>query len=141
MIDQPAAPGYSKARGLLAVALGLLAVGLAAGAVSASLWAEVGDATLRGDIELLANYGMIEGPLITWPVPWAQISKGLHVDPDRRLPAHVRRSLLRVRERLEQEEQEAPARRLRGEVGDLRRKSWPGPWNAHPVGTRRCLDP
>ena len=110
MIDQPAAPGYSKARGLLAVALGLLAVGLAAGAVSASLWAEVGDATLRSDIELLASYGLIEGPLITWPVPWAQISKGLHVDPDRTLPAHVRQSLLRVRERLEQEEQAAGLR-------------------------------
>lgn len=67
---------------------------------AASAWAEVGDAVLRSDIEVLARYGLIAGLLTTWPIPWAQISYRLAVDDESSLPPHVRRSLKRVRARM-----------------------------------------
>ncbi|MFQ5511176.1 MAG: capsule assembly Wzi family protein [Candidatus Krumholzibacteriia bacterium] len=103
MIHLPAAPGYARARGFLALLFTVLAVGLAARGVSASLWADGGDTTLRHDIEVLAGYGLIEGPVTAWPVPWAQVGKGLDVVTDAAMPVHVRRSLARVRRRLEEE--------------------------------------
>ncbi len=56
---------------------------LAAAQVSASPWVEVGDATLRSDIEVLASYRLVPGLLTTWPLPWAQFSALGAVDADR----------------------------------------------------------
>jgi hypothetical protein len=39
----------------------------------ASPWAEVGDATLRSDIEVLAAAGVIDDVTTQWPLPWASI--------------------------------------------------------------------
>jgi hypothetical protein len=39
----------------------------------ASPWAEVGDAGLRSDIELLAGAGVIDNITTHWPLPWAGI--------------------------------------------------------------------
>lgn len=69
----------------------------------ASPWAEVGDRVLRSDVEVLADYGLIEPLLMTWPIPWAQISYQLPIDNDVNLPPHIRRSLERVRARLAEE--------------------------------------
>lgn len=40
-------------------------------------WARPGDARLRSDIELLAAHGYVLGPIDAWPLPWAQIERGL----------------------------------------------------------------
>lgn len=70
--------------------------------VQASPWAEVGDRQLRSDIEVLAAYGLIDGVVTTWPIPWVQVSRALDAD-DSELPPHVRRSLKRVRVRFADE--------------------------------------
>src|SRR5690606_18878290 len=77
-------------------------IGLGVGTANASPWAEVGDSQLRSDIEILANYGLIDGVVTTWPLPWAQISRALSAETSG-LPQHVRRSLERVRQRFETE--------------------------------------
>lgn len=84
-----------------------LALGMAAafaGAANASPWAEAGDRQLRSDIELLAQYGLIRGPITAWPLPWAQISSRLHDDPGRPLPAHIRLALARVKAKMPSED-------------------------------------
>ncbi len=91
-------PGWAPPRALWVV----VALFLAAPA-SASPWAEVGDRRLRSDLEILANHGIIGSLLTTWPIPWAQISAQLPIDGDVNLPAHVRRSLKRVRKRMKKE--------------------------------------
>ncbi|HEU0196296.1 MAG TPA: capsule assembly Wzi family protein [Nevskiaceae bacterium] len=40
-------------------------------------WLGVGDAGLRDDVELLAAYGVIDGPTTMWPIPSRQILRGL----------------------------------------------------------------
>ncbi len=40
-------------------------------------WLDVGDAGLRADVELLASYGVIDGPVTTWPLPSKQLLRGL----------------------------------------------------------------
>jgi hypothetical protein len=47
------------------VVWGIAAVGAAAGP-----WAEVGDARLKSDIELLAAAGAIDNVTMQWPIPW-----------------------------------------------------------------------
>ncbi len=56
----------------LAQFCGLVGV-LAASSASASPWAEVGDAQLRSDIEILAAAGSIDDVTTQWPLPWASI--------------------------------------------------------------------
>jgi hypothetical protein len=58
--------------GRLASACAVLTLLLASPAV-ASPWAEVGDAQLRSDIEVLAAAGVIDGITTQWPLPWASI--------------------------------------------------------------------
>lgn len=41
------------------------------------MWTDVGDARLRQDVELLASFGYIKGPIDNWPMPWAQIDRGV----------------------------------------------------------------
>jgi hypothetical protein len=81
-------------------------------ATGASLWVETGDATLRHDIEVLANYGLIDGPITTWPIPWRQVTRHLTDDSEKRLPAYVQRSVDRVLTRFGNEQ-----RALRLRVG------------------------
>jgi hypothetical protein len=40
----------------------------------AGQWAEVGDKQLREDVELLHDVGIINGPVLSWPLPWEQIA-------------------------------------------------------------------
>lgn len=49
---------------------------VAAGAATTP-WLDVGNAGLRSDVELLAAYGLIDGPVTTWPIPAPQILRGL----------------------------------------------------------------
>jgi hypothetical protein len=41
----------------------------------AGQWAEVGDKQLREDVELLHDVGIIQGPVLSWPLPWGQIAE------------------------------------------------------------------
>jgi Capsule assembly protein Wzi len=59
----------------------------------------VGDPALRADIQLLADHGIVEGPVTSWPLAWAPILADLEsTDLDTALPAHVTDALVRVRE-------------------------------------------
>jgi hypothetical protein len=69
-----------RTTGLLVAAL----LGLASPAL-AGPFAEVGDRQLRQDVELLGAAGLIEGPVNSWPLPWAQIDAGLNRAHDGRV--------------------------------------------------------
>ncbi len=69
---------------------------MASAPAAAAPWAEPGDRRLRNDIELLADYNVIKGPITSWPIPWAQISASLANLGDRALPLHVQRAIDRV---------------------------------------------
>lgn len=59
----------------------------------------VGDPALRSDVQLLADHGIIEGPVTSWPLAWGPILADLEsTDPDAALPPHVFDALVRVRE-------------------------------------------
>ena len=62
----------------------------------ASPWAEVGDNQLRGDIELLAAAGVIDGITTHWPLPWQSIVKDLRDNSLAGQPAPVRAAAARV---------------------------------------------
>lgn len=66
---------------------------------AASPLVPVGDPALRADIQLLADHGLIEGPVTSWPLSWDQILADLEsTDPGAILPPHVFNALARVRE-------------------------------------------
>ena len=63
-------------------------------------WAEVGDAGLRSDIEVLSAAGVIDDITMQWPLPWGGILGRL--DQPGALdgqPDYVRNAALRVRAR------------------------------------------
>ncbi len=60
--------------------LGPMLVAVAIAAVppaAAGPFVPVGDAALRADIELLADYGILKGPVTTWPLAWGPILEDL----------------------------------------------------------------
>ena len=61
-------PGSPSVRSALA---GLLIAAFSIGGNSAhgAPWAEVGDRSLRNDIEILHARGLVSGPITTWPIP------------------------------------------------------------------------
>ncbi len=66
-------------------------------AANASPWAEVGDADLRADIEILAGAGVIDDITMQWPLPWASIVTRLRArDALAQQPAYVRAAAARV---------------------------------------------
>ena len=67
---------------------GLLA--LAVMPAGASPWLEIGDKRMRSDVELLADAGVVAGPTSVWPLPWAQISRGLDGADRALMLPHVR---------------------------------------------------
>jgi hypothetical protein len=82
------------------IAAAAVAVSLTVGAASAGPWAEVGDAQLRSDIEILAAADVIDDITMQWPLPWAGILDRL--DAPVALtgqPEYVRDAATRVRAR------------------------------------------
>ncbi len=73
---------------------------LIAGDAGAEPWASPGDRVLRQDVELLKAYGIISGPVTTWPITWAQITNGIADMPERAYPQHVELALSRVRSKI-----------------------------------------
>ncbi|MGH8461092.1 MAG: capsule assembly Wzi family protein [Stenotrophobium sp.] len=65
-------------------------------AFAQSAWAQVGDRTLRSDIEILAAHGLITNLVTTWPIPAGQL-KSLADDPRlEKEPEFVRLAASRV---------------------------------------------
>jgi hypothetical protein len=65
----------------------------------ASPWANPGDGSLRSDVEVLARYGLISGPVNNWPMSWKQITRNFHKADEMVLPSYVNIALMRVREK------------------------------------------
>lgn len=75
----------------------LLAAITPAGRAAASPWAEVGDAQLRSDIEVLAAAGLIDDVTTQWPLPWGGLLSRLEkADALEFQPDYVRAAAERV---------------------------------------------
>lgn len=86
-----------KARKFLCRAGLVLSLFASPQAVLAGAFIPAGDMALRADIELLADYGVLEGPVTSWPLSWGPILADLEeLDGGIALPAHVRHALERV---------------------------------------------
>lgn len=78
-------------RGLAAAML------LGSAAAFAGPFALVGDVQLRHDVDLLKAAGLIEGPVDSWPLPWAQIDAGIDKARDgRNLDPYLKAAVDRV---------------------------------------------
>jgi hypothetical protein len=95
----PAAPA-----GICAV-LGLAALLGSAPAAASRTWIEVGEGEARGDLVLLADAGVIDLPLLEWPVPVADVRRAIaaaRIDRfDRIGTAAGRLAFERIRRRVE----------------------------------------
>jgi hypothetical protein len=59
-----------------------------------------GDLALRHDIQRLADYGVIAGPVTTWPLAWGPILADIrNFEPTDKLPPAVTAAIARVRDR------------------------------------------
>ena len=66
-----------------------------------------GDVGLRHEIQLLADYGVIRGPVTTWPLAWDAVEADLRRSQDEEmiLPVAVQRARDRLLARAERESQ------------------------------------
>jgi hypothetical protein len=69
---------------------------VAARCASADPWLAPGDEGLRSDIELLADAGILHGPVTTWPISWPDIARDALGADDRGLDVATADALLRV---------------------------------------------
>jgi capsule assembly protein Wzi len=74
---------------LLALALGRLA--------HADPWLAPGDEGLRSDIQLLADAGILRGPVTTWPLSWPDISRDVQAASESDFDPYIAAALSRVR--------------------------------------------
>lgn len=72
--------------------------------VNAAPFAEVGDARLRHDIQLLSDYGIIKAPVSAWPIAWNSLSTNIaSARINGKTPKSVINSLRRVKKRIRKE--------------------------------------
>jgi hypothetical protein len=77
---------------------------LLAASASAGPVVGAGDAVLRHDIQQLADYGIIRGPVTSWPLAWGPIVADVErLDGASSLPRQVAAALTRVRDRIRRE--------------------------------------
>jgi hypothetical protein len=60
-------------------------------------WLQPGNAALRSDIQLLADAGILRGPVTTWPISWPDIERDVVNARAERLDEATADALLRVR--------------------------------------------
>ena len=77
--------------------IGVLA--LSSQASWAGPWASPGDELLRHDIQMLADAGILRGPVTAWPLSWPDIARDIADADDAQLGSGVRASLIRVQRR------------------------------------------
>jgi hypothetical protein len=88
----------------------LLMGSLAAGAspACAEPWLAPGDLRLRHDIQLLADANVIDAPVTTWPLSWADLARGLErVTAVTGMSAGERAALARLKARLDWEQRDS----------------------------------
>ena len=68
----------------------------AIGAAHADPWLAPGDESLRGDIQRLADSGILKGPVTTWPLSWPDIARDALAADLRGLDAATLDALVRV---------------------------------------------
>lgn len=81
-------------------------------------WVDTRDPWLRGDIELLANEGIIKAPITTWPLPWAPIIKDLEAASRNDLDDKVLPVFLRVKRKARLETETETYKRLSFKAGN-----------------------
>ena len=91
----------------MAIATVYLMHGLALG----EPWLPPGDTLLRSDIQLLADSGVLQVPITTWPLAWSNIDAAVDSVSIVDLDSVVAQALQRVRERLRAETRTGFARR------------------------------
>jgi hypothetical protein len=100
LVPSRAARAARAARAIVVGAMGAVGALGAAGALqtaAAGPFVPPGDASLRADIALLADHGVIRGPVTTWPLAWGPILEDLEdARLDGALPAHVAQALERM---------------------------------------------
>lgn len=74
-----------------------LALSLAGAPALAAPWADAGDVRLRQDVELLADYGLLGGPIASWPLPLTQINDAVANIDVATQPPHVAAAVERLR--------------------------------------------
>ncbi len=81
-----------------------LVIWLLAGTAAAGPLLPAGDTTLRHDIQLLADTGILTGPVTSWPLAWGPILTDIrNIDATRSHPPAVQAALQRLRQRAEWE--------------------------------------
>lgn len=78
------------------VSLLIIMAALLAPNLYAQEWTRTGDSDLRRDVELLKVYGVISGPVNTWPLSWKQITSGISANETASYPTHVMRAIERT---------------------------------------------
>ena len=81
----------------LAAVIPAWTLSFAAAQALADPWIAPGDASLRHDLALLADAGIVRAPLTAWPVSWAEVARdvsGVRPQPDQ--PAWLAAALARV---------------------------------------------
>jgi len=73
-----------------------LAALLTASVAHGGPWVEVGRSDLRSDIQILADAGVIQGAVTTWPLAWSDIAADL-AEVSGALPDYQEAALMRVR--------------------------------------------
>jgi hypothetical protein len=71
--------------------------GLCTMSARADPWLAPGDEALRSDIGLLADSGILRGPITTWPISWPDVARDVIAASDSTLDAATAQALLRVR--------------------------------------------
>jgi hypothetical protein len=77
--------------------------GLTMTAAHADPWMAPGDEALRSDIELLADAGILRGPVTTWPISWPDVARDVLAAEETGLAESTVRALMRVRRRARSE--------------------------------------
>jgi hypothetical protein len=77
----------------------LIAILSCAPPVVAGPWLAPGDAALRGDLNTLADAGVLGVPLTSWPLPWGDIAAAVRAPPAPALAPDVLDAYSRVRAR------------------------------------------
>lgn len=81
---------------LLRAAWACVLVNLCVASAHADPWLAPGDAALRADIQLLADAGILHGPVTTWPISWPDIARDALAADERGLDEATAFALLRV---------------------------------------------
>ncbi len=64
---------------------------------SAGPWLAPGNESLRSDLQLLADAGVVRGPVTTWPISWPDVARDVLAADETSLDAATADALLRVR--------------------------------------------